>query len=297
MATNVQSTIEKYNKDKTRLMDILIDIQSEQGYIAKEAVTIGLQEDIPPPKYQGDLTLFILAGQSNMSGAGIVPPIVEDNLNVFTFGNDYHWHVAKEPIDNPFGQIDAVSLDTNAGFGPSLEFATSLWQTDESMKIGLIPCAEWTSSINEWQRNLSEKSLYGSCLRRTLTASPMGDIAGLLFWQGETDSIVFSQTNKIVLPNEWAEYFSTFITDFRSDLDIPNLPVVFVQIGTNTDPEFFENWQIVQAQQESVQLSCVTMINVADLELQDTVNYSTESQHIIGQRLADAFLSLPESCQ
>ncbi|OYT12869.1 MAG: hypothetical protein B6I19_08070 [Bacteroidetes bacterium 4572_114] len=33
MATNVQSTIEKYNKDKTRLMDILIDIQSEQGYI------------------------------------------------------------------------------------------------------------------------------------------------------------------------------------------------------------------------------------------------------------------------
>ena len=39
MATNVQNTIEKYNKDKTRLMDILIDIQSEQGYIPNRTIT------------------------------------------------------------------------------------------------------------------------------------------------------------------------------------------------------------------------------------------------------------------
>nr|NQU90502.1 NAD(P)H-dependent oxidoreductase subunit E [Bacteroidota bacterium] len=38
MATNVQNIIEKYNKDKTRLMDILIDVQSEYGYIPKEAI-------------------------------------------------------------------------------------------------------------------------------------------------------------------------------------------------------------------------------------------------------------------
>ena len=39
MATNVQSIIEKYNTDKTRLMDILIDVQSEYGYIPAEAIT------------------------------------------------------------------------------------------------------------------------------------------------------------------------------------------------------------------------------------------------------------------
>lgn len=39
MATSVQNTIEKYNKDKTRLMDILIDIQSEQGYIPNGTIT------------------------------------------------------------------------------------------------------------------------------------------------------------------------------------------------------------------------------------------------------------------
>jgi len=39
MATSVQSIIDKYNKDKTRLMDILIDVQSERGYIPKATIT------------------------------------------------------------------------------------------------------------------------------------------------------------------------------------------------------------------------------------------------------------------
>jgi [NiFe] hydrogenase diaphorase moiety large subunit len=38
MATKVQNIIEKYNTDKTRLMDILIDVQSEYGYISAEAI-------------------------------------------------------------------------------------------------------------------------------------------------------------------------------------------------------------------------------------------------------------------
>jgi len=38
MATSVQNIIEKYNKDKTRLMDILIDVQSEHGYIPKATI-------------------------------------------------------------------------------------------------------------------------------------------------------------------------------------------------------------------------------------------------------------------
>jgi [NiFe] hydrogenase diaphorase moiety large subunit len=39
MATTVQNIIKKYNKDKTRLMDILIDVQSDQGYISKESIS------------------------------------------------------------------------------------------------------------------------------------------------------------------------------------------------------------------------------------------------------------------
>ncbi len=39
MKTFTQKVIEKYNRDKTRLMDILIDIQSEFGYISPDSVT------------------------------------------------------------------------------------------------------------------------------------------------------------------------------------------------------------------------------------------------------------------
>ncbi len=39
MATSVQNIIKKYNKDKTRLMDVLIDVQSEHGYIPSETIS------------------------------------------------------------------------------------------------------------------------------------------------------------------------------------------------------------------------------------------------------------------
>ncbi|OGI09415.1 MAG: hypothetical protein A2Y40_01965 [Candidatus Margulisbacteria bacterium GWF2_35_9] len=38
--SNVQSIIDKYNKDQTRLMDILIDIQAEIGYISNESASL-----------------------------------------------------------------------------------------------------------------------------------------------------------------------------------------------------------------------------------------------------------------
>ena len=38
MASTIQQIIDKYNKDKTRLMDILLDIQEAEGYISDEAI-------------------------------------------------------------------------------------------------------------------------------------------------------------------------------------------------------------------------------------------------------------------
>ena len=39
MNKEIQSLLEQYNSDKTRLMDILWDVQNQQGYISEEAVT------------------------------------------------------------------------------------------------------------------------------------------------------------------------------------------------------------------------------------------------------------------
>jgi len=45
MKTGVQKIVEKYGKDKTRLMDILIDVQSEYGYIPRD-VTVQIADEL-----------------------------------------------------------------------------------------------------------------------------------------------------------------------------------------------------------------------------------------------------------
>jgi len=56
-------------------------------------------------------------------------------------------------------------------------FAAAYPQVD----IGLIPCAKDSSSIEEWQHDLSRLSLYGSCLYRQKLAAQRGKIrAGVL---------------------------------------------------------------------------------------------------------------------
>ena len=55
-------------------------------------------EEVIPENFQGKLSLFILAGQSNIAGRGEMPEFQQTNSNVFVFGNDYRWKVALEPV-------------------------------------------------------------------------------------------------------------------------------------------------------------------------------------------------------
>jgi hypothetical protein len=249
-----------------------------------------------PEEFQGKLTLFILAGQSNMSGYGEFPLHQTVNSRVFLFGNDYRWKIAAEPIDSPVGQVDEVSKDGGARFGPGLAFATSLLKQKPELVIGLIPCAKGNTTIEQWQRSLSDATLYGSCLKRAWAASPMGEIAGLVFFQGEADAVDPQQDlDRSLFAFEYVMKFSDFVTGFRDDLARPKLPLVFAQIGSNTAPEAFINWQVVQDQQASVKLSCAAMITTEDLPLGDPVHFSTDSYRIIGRRFAQTYLNLTSS--
>lgn len=246
-----------------------------------------------PEEFQGKLKLFILTGQSNMSGRGELSPISEGNLTIYVFGNDYHWKVAGEPIDNPADQVDKVSEDLEAGAGPALPFAKALMEKQPDILIGLIPCAKGDTTIFEWHRKLSEDTLYGSCLKRVRAASVMGEVAGMLFFQGESDALTPNlYPERKLQPEIWANEFSTFVDDWRRDLNKPDLPVVFAQIGKSADPERFKNWEIVQKQQLSVQISFVTMIVTEDIPSADGVHFTNEGYQMIGQRFAEAFVTI-----
>ncbi|MBD1847881.1 hypothetical protein H6F89_31785 [Cyanobacteria bacterium FACHB-63] len=51
-------------------------------------------------------------------------------------------------MDDLTNQVDKVSEDKDAGFGPSVSFATALLEQRRNMVIGLIPCAKGGSSIH-----------------------------------------------------------------------------------------------------------------------------------------------------
>ena len=90
-------------------------------------------KDDPPssasgPGIPGDMDIFLLMGQSNMSGRGrlgeVSPAFAPEG--VWMYANSGQWKPAAEPVDDPAGQVDEVSLDTNAGYGPSLAFGMTL---------------------------------------------------------------------------------------------------------------------------------------------------------------------------
>ncbi|MGA7934134.1 MAG: sialate O-acetylesterase [Kovacikia sp.] len=245
-------------------------------------------------EHQGNLQLFILAGQSNMSGLGDLPQSgTSTDPRVYVFGNDYRWKLAKEPVDDPTNQVDRVSEDKLAGFGPSMSFASTLLEKNPNRVIGLIPCAKGGASIAEWRRNLDDTTLYGSCLKRVRAASAMGRVTGILFFQGEIDTVDPREApDRTFLPNRWAEEFAVLVKDWRRDLSLPELPIVLAQIGTNTEPDRFKNWAVVKKQQQNVRLPFSRMITTDDLALMDYVHFTTESYQTIGQRFANAYLDL-----
>jgi hypothetical protein len=246
-----------------------------------------------PEKFSGKLSLVILAGQSNMSGRGDLPAEHSTHPRIFMFGNDYRWKSAREPVDAAYGQVDLISEDRDAGFGPALAFATSVLKRNPELIIGLIPCAKGASSIKEWQRDLSENTLYGSCLKRVRAATTTGTVAGMLFFQGETDALDPERFPKwSPSASSYPEKFATFLDDLRGDLSLATMPVVFAQIGTNKAPRDYVNWEALKEQQKSSKLPCVAMITTDDLALADAVHFTTESYRIIGQRYAEAFLQL-----
>jgi hypothetical protein len=245
-----------------------------------------------PGGYQGKLALFILAGQSNMSGYAPIPEEQHRDGRAFVFGNNYRWDVAAEPVDDSKDQVDPVSID-NGRFGPSLAFALASLERQPQTPVGLIPCAKGATSILEWQRDLSDQSLYGSCLKRAKAASPMGYLAGLLFFQGEQDAVNTSLYPQFTVNAErWSELFSTFVEDMRLDLDEPDLPVIYAQLGPTPEGAVFPEWEVVKQQQLAVNLPDTVMIVTDDLDYFDGLHFTVESYQVIGRRFADAYWNL-----
>lgn len=217
-----------------------------------------------------------------MSGRGRIERVAtETAAPVYVFGNDYRWHRAIEPIDNGRDQVDVASFDVVVGVGPGRSFGARWTELNPGVPIGLIPCAMGGSSISDWGRNLDDASLYGSMLKRWRAASALGEVRGVLFFQGESDATAERA-------GLWTEQFQRWVADVRADIGAPNLPVVFAQLGDGRESVDPEAWKRLQAMQAEVELPHSAMIKTSDLALSDGMHFTSESYHSIGRRFAEA---------
>lgn len=247
--------------------------------------------DSPPDA----LSIFILAGQSNMVGRGDLADLPvgfnQPDDQIWLFGNDDLWKPALEPLDDARNQVDLISADYSAGAGPGLAFAKELRSLRPVMKIGLVPCALSGSMIDQWLVQGKAETLYGSCIRRARAAASRGRVAGLLWYQGESDT----QTPEMI--RQWPGKFKLLVKRFRTDLAKPELPVVFVQIG-DLGPRFrnerFQTlWKAMHKIQARTSVAHGAMVSARGLRLMpDGVHLSSEAGIALGRKMAVAMNDL-----
>lgn len=140
--------------------------------------------------YVGIGDVFVLAGQSNMSGRGTVPQTWSHaTLYAAQFGNNYTWAQLAAVNDSSVAQVDAVSSDADAAQNYIPRLATAI-MADQSVPVAFIPCAMGGTAISSWLPGANHQdrtTLYGSMVYRALQ---VGAVKAVLFHQGESDATV-----------------------------------------------------------------------------------------------------------
>jgi hypothetical protein len=238
--------------------------------LALLTTTLSLRAAEPTPDH---LQLFLLIGQSNMAGRGVVEPQdSETNPRIFMLTKDLQWTLAKDPLhfDKP----------TIAGVGLGSEFARVLAKADPQAKIGLIPAAFGGTTIAQWKPG---GALYTDAVARAREAMKSGGLAGILWHQGEGDSA----PDKVAV---YADQFSAMIAQLRKDLDGANVPVLIGELG-RYEPKYQSFNEALPAAAAKIPNSAI--ISSADLVAKsDKVHFDSPSLRKFGARFAEAFLKM-----
>jgi hypothetical protein len=246
------------------------------------AMTCSLLAQTGEPR---NLDLFLLIGQSNMAGRGVIGP--EDRTllpGIWVQTKDLSWKPAVDPL-----HYDKPGI---AGVGLGRSFAQALIAGRPSGSIGLIPAAFGGSALDEWKPGSLH---YTEAVRRTRAALRDGRLRGILWHQGEADA------KEEGLAHSYAKRFEVFIRQLRADLDAPDVPVIVGELGRfyrnrpNDGAKFAE---VVVAELRKIPASVRHSAFVSSEGLTDKgdgVHFDTRSLQEFGTRYAAAFLRLDPS--
>ncbi len=224
--------------------------------------------------------IFVLAGQSNMSGRAVGPN--RSNSSIRMLGNDYKLKVAADPIDDATGQTHMGSVDWTAGVGPGLFFAEALKARVPGIEIVLVPCAKGGTKLDQWlDQNLD--SLMFECREKVKEAKRLtnGTVAGVLMYQGEDDATDPTLASTYAMRmTEWIKLAQRWFPDRPA--------VIYTQVATTTQPAYLTSWTELKAEQEKV-IGGV-MVRTDGLSVFDGIHLDYDSNNELGRRYAVAYV-------
>ncbi|MEQ8220497.1 MAG: sialate O-acetylesterase [Arenibacter sp.] len=235
-------------------------------------------ENVP---HKENLWVFILAGQSNMAGRGLVEPQdTVPNKRVYSLNKKGDIIFAKEPLH--FYEPSMAGLDSGLSFGKAL-----IRQIPDSISVLLIPTAVGGSSISQWLNDSIHRDvkLFSNFKQKAELGMRYGTVKGILWHQGESDA-------KTKEASMYQIKLSELFYQFRKIIGNQETTVLIGQLGSySTNPL----WQKIN---DHIKYYVSTdpnsgMINTQDLKDKgDKVHFNSEAQRHMGERFANEFIKL-----
>ncbi len=223
---------------------------------------------------------ILLIGQSNMGGRGFkeeVPPIENDKLFVLRNGR---WRAMYVPV-NPDRKTSGINL---------AESFADLYAKEHDVEVGLIPCADGGTSLDQWQVGglLFDHACYMAEL-----ASRTSTISAVLWHQGESDC----SPDKYPL---YEEKLTVILNAFREKLNLHDVPFLLGGLGDYL--EFYEkpalkNYIYVNEALERMadKLDMTGFVSAKGLGANpDNLHFSAEALREFGVRYYNEFVKLED---
>ena len=226
--------------------------------------------------------VFIMAGQSNMAGRGILEPKdTVPNNRILSIDKNGKIIIAKEPLH--FYEPGLTGLDCGVSFARTL-----LKKIPKDITILMIPTAVGGSSISQWLNDslYRDVKLFSNFLSKVEIGKQTGIIKGILWHQGESDA------NEKDIPL-YKQRLGQLFSKFRAVIGNNELPVIPGELGAFSDNPV--NFSLInKAIHEYVagDRNC-RVISTKDLKDKgDHLHFNSKGQRTMGRRFAEAYFKM-----
>lgn len=206
-----------------------------------------------------NIPIFLLDGQSNMTGDG-------------------------DPTIVPLG-ADIIWRGTPGPKGIGVAFAQDYLRRTNRPQVIMIQAAVGGTYIRE---HLPGTPIFNNAVdlvQRAIAEFPTAKVAGILFYQGESDAIPGTP--------DWGPQFLQAMRGYRHAFGDDHIPVVFCQIDETAWPTSFPYWAEIQTQQAATTLDNAAMVTTSDIrDMADQVHLSAIGLATVGDRMAQAYFGL-----